>query len=50
MKQMMNKAFNALMNLQSFCLTDEEILNIHVLLNGARLESARGIKFEGGIK
>ena len=39
-----NKALNALMKLQSFSVTDEEILNIHEFLNVARLESARGTR------
>jgi hypothetical protein len=38
-----NKALNALIKLQSCGVTEEEILNIHEFLNGARLEIARGI-------
>jgi hypothetical protein len=37
-----NKAISALIKLQSFGVTDKEILNFHEFLNGARLESARG--------
>jgi hypothetical protein len=36
-------ALNSLMKLQSCGVTDDEILNIYGFLNGARLESARGI-------
>jgi hypothetical protein len=38
-----HKALTALIKLQSFGVTDEEILNIHEFLNGVRLESARRI-------
>ena len=34
-----NKAINSLILLQSFGVTDEEILNIHELMNRARLEN-----------
>jgi hypothetical protein len=35
-----NKAITSLIKLQSFGVTDEEILNIHEFLNGVRLENA----------
>lgn len=38
-----NKALNALIKLQCFGITEEEILNIQEFLNRARLESTRGI-------
>jgi len=38
-----NKAITSLIKLQSFGVTDEEILNIHDFLNGAHVENTRGI-------
>jgi hypothetical protein len=41
-----NDALNALMKLQLYGVTEEEILNIYGFLNGARLESARSNPFD----
>ena len=42
-----NKAITALIKLQSYAVTDEEILNIHELLIRARLENGARIPVSG---
>ena len=44
-----NKAITALIKLQSYAVTDEEILNIHELLIRARLENGARIPVRSGI-
>ena len=40
-------ALNALMRLQSYGVTNQDILNIHEAVNSARLEIVRRKQFEG---
>jgi hypothetical protein len=45
-----NKAITALIKLQSYGVTDEEILRIHEFIDRVRLENARRIQFESRTK
>ncbi len=45
-----NKAVVALIKLQSYGVTDEEILSIFGVLDSACLENARRIQFEGKMR